>query len=337
MPGIPTLHYLRLEIKAISEAGEFEGWLSTYGNEDLGGDVIERGAFGESLKARHGVVRILLDHDLTHRAGTGFLTETPEGLHCRGVLNLDSPYGQQAYSEVKFYEQHGPPMEMSVGYKTQKDRWERQTRYVSKGDLWEGSLVCFGMNPQAQVTSVKAQEAPAMEGATAPATEQKAATAFEQVYRWMMLWEARYRMADALWASVESIVNDPALDEAGQTAAAEESLGQFGREVLAWMGQYREAYAGMATRAAGLDLELKKGAVLSARNKELVAAAATALAALLKAAGAQEEDEEPEEKAAESPPAASTTPAEVLEGADAQAVTGLVAEMRAFMGGWNHG
>jgi uncharacterized protein len=153
---------LALTIKTISETGQFEGMLSTYGHEDLGGDVIERGAFTSSLKARCGRLRILMDHDLTRRAGTGYITETPDGLHCRGVLIMDSPIGQQAYAEVKHYQMHGPPMALSIGYKTRKDRWKNGTRYIGEGELWEGSLVSFGMNPEAFVTSVK-RETPGMD------------------------------------------------------------------------------------------------------------------------------------------------------------------------------
>jgi HK97 family phage prohead protease len=64
--------------------------LSTYGNEDLEGDVIEHGAFTASLKARGDRVRILIDHDLTRRAGTGYITETPDGLHCPNMATTDS-------------------------------------------------------------------------------------------------------------------------------------------------------------------------------------------------------------------------------------------------------
>lgn len=81
---------LALAIKAISAAGQFEGMLSTYGHEDLGGDVIEGGAFTASLQARGGRVRILMDHDTTKRAGTGFVTETPDGLHCPNMAKTDS-------------------------------------------------------------------------------------------------------------------------------------------------------------------------------------------------------------------------------------------------------
>jgi HK97 family phage prohead protease len=334
--------YLRLEIKEISEAGEFEGWLSTYGNTDLGGDVIATGAFGTSLKARDGKVRILLDHDTTKRAGTGFITETPEGLYCKGILNLDSPYGRQAYAEVKFYQLNGPPMELSIGYKTRKDRWEQNTRHILEGDLWEGSLVCFAMNPQALVTSVKAQEG-GMDHSDNPAPpETKQATPFERIYRLMKLYSARWQMADALWSSVESILTDSRLDEAGQNAAAEQSLGQFNEAVMAWMGEYRalygEASGDSEALAADLALELKAGRVLSARNKELLAAAVEALSAVLKAAEPQEDGEE-EDEGEEDDDESKAAPAPVTGAADepfdAVAFTGLAAEMRAFIGGRN--
>jgi HK97 family phage prohead protease len=341
MPAVKTTAdaYLRLEIKAISEAGAFEGMLSTYGNEDLGGDVIQRGAFSQSLQTRGGVVRILLDHDTTKRAGTGYITETPEGLHCRGVLNLESPYGQQAYAEVRFYQDHGPAMELSIGYKTRKDRWEQNRRVILEGDLWEGSLVCFAMNPQAFVTSVKMQEG-GMEGAQDQGTrtppEIKEAAPFERLYQWMMLWEARYRMADALWSSVQSILEDTGLDEAGQTAAAEESLGQFTQAVLTWMRQYRDFYAAPAatTMSAHLSLEFKAGRVLSARNKQLVTSAVEALSALLKAADpANDDEDDSEEGEKQTDPELDTLSQEALNDADAAALVGLAAEMQSFLGG----
>ena len=38
-----------LQIKKLEDSGEFVGLASTYGNVDLGGDVIERGAFTNTI------------------------------------------------------------------------------------------------------------------------------------------------------------------------------------------------------------------------------------------------------------------------------------------------
>ena len=40
------------ELKEIADAGTFSGLGSTFGNVDLGGDIVEPGAFAESLDGR---------------------------------------------------------------------------------------------------------------------------------------------------------------------------------------------------------------------------------------------------------------------------------------------
>lgn len=42
----------RLEIKAVFEDGTFEGYASLFDAEDMGRDVVMRGAFAESLRAK---------------------------------------------------------------------------------------------------------------------------------------------------------------------------------------------------------------------------------------------------------------------------------------------
>ena len=51
------------EIKAIEEDGSFIAYGSTFGNEDLGGDVVVKGAFKKSIQSKN-VDDILLLHQL---------------------------------------------------------------------------------------------------------------------------------------------------------------------------------------------------------------------------------------------------------------------------------
>jgi hypothetical protein len=43
---------------------------------------------------------------------------------------MDSPIGQQAYAEIKHYQLHGPPMALSIGYQTRKDRWKALMKWT---------------------------------------------------------------------------------------------------------------------------------------------------------------------------------------------------------------
>src|SRR6266566_5269881 len=54
---------VRLQIKSLDEAGRFVGLASTYGNVDLGGDVVEPGAFQKTITDRGGEVPLLFAHD----------------------------------------------------------------------------------------------------------------------------------------------------------------------------------------------------------------------------------------------------------------------------------
>jgi hypothetical protein len=57
------------EVKSLGDDGTFEGYASTFGNKDSGGDVIMPGAFAKSIRTK-GVrgVKMLLDHDPRQRA-----------------------------------------------------------------------------------------------------------------------------------------------------------------------------------------------------------------------------------------------------------------------------
>lgn len=55
------------EFKALSAAGEFEGFASVYNNIGLDGDVVERGAFQQFEKTADGFIRVLYQHEQANR------------------------------------------------------------------------------------------------------------------------------------------------------------------------------------------------------------------------------------------------------------------------------
>ena len=78
------------EIKADDggQVGTFEGLASTFGNVDLDGDVIEPGAFKDSIK-QPGAVKLLWQHDAKQPIGVWkSIRETKSGLEVRGQLVL---------------------------------------------------------------------------------------------------------------------------------------------------------------------------------------------------------------------------------------------------------
>lgn len=141
--------------------GSFTGYLAVFGNEDLGGDIIEPGAFTKTLadarerKARDGdtyLFPILYQHDDKAPCG-GFLDahEDPHGLYVKGQLDLDTQLGRETYSGLKKGYMRG----LSIGYSTIKHKWVGDVRHLQQLQLFEGSVVTFAMNPEAMVGAVK--------------------------------------------------------------------------------------------------------------------------------------------------------------------------------------
>lgn len=146
-----TLSY-RLEIKSITDEGTFEGDLSVYRIKDLGGDVVEPGAYTKTLKDNGGRVPLLWQHDDTQPIGYLELTDSDRSLKAKGTLILSVARAREAYDLLKA----GVLKGLSIGYETIKDEVKGNVRYLKELRLWEGSVVTFPMLPDAQITSVKA-------------------------------------------------------------------------------------------------------------------------------------------------------------------------------------
>lgn len=141
-----------LEIKA-SEAGLFEGLASTYGTIDLGRDLVERGAFAETLAKRGAEVPILWAHDMASPVGLGQLADSAEGLRITGALDLETTSGREAYSRVRKRIVKG----LSIGFMLPDGGavMDGGVRRLKRIDLYEVSLVTLPMNTNARVTHIK--------------------------------------------------------------------------------------------------------------------------------------------------------------------------------------
>lgn len=137
-----------LEVKALKDR-EFEGYGSTFGNVDLGGDVVMPGAFTKSLAAK--MPKMLYQHRPDKIAGVWKeMHEDSKGLHVRGEF-INTTLGNDAYIEMKSGALDG----LSIGYAVVKDDGKRNPRRLTELDLWEVSVVTFPMNESALVDSIK--------------------------------------------------------------------------------------------------------------------------------------------------------------------------------------
>jgi HK97 family phage prohead protease len=149
--------YRFFEVKEIGEDGSFTGIASVYGEEDLGGDVIDKGAFRKTI-SESPEIPILWQHKPDEVIGSGTVKEWQNKILLEGKLDLEDPTALKAYRKLKGRLIKG----LSIGFRTMKSSWEkvegRMIRHISELKLFEVSVVTFPMLPSAQVTRVKHAE-----------------------------------------------------------------------------------------------------------------------------------------------------------------------------------
>lgn len=149
--------YKQVDIKMDSfdaETGIFEGYGSTFGNKDLGGDIVVKGAFSKCLASKdlHDI-DMLYSHDGKEIIGEFILIhEDEKGLKFKGQLYLKNI---QRADEVYFLMQKGKLKSMSIGYYTLDSEYDGKARMLKELELVEISVVRHPMNPEADITGVK--------------------------------------------------------------------------------------------------------------------------------------------------------------------------------------
>jgi HK97 family phage prohead protease len=143
----------RFELKSVGDAGTFIGLASTYGNVDLGGDMVMAGAFTKTLAEKRGQVPLLLGHNTNAPIGLATITDSLQGLIVKGELVLEADGAASAYALLK----KGVIKGLSTGYDTVKSVMDNGVRKLSELKLWEISLTAFPMNQSAQILSVKSE------------------------------------------------------------------------------------------------------------------------------------------------------------------------------------
>lgn len=147
-----------LDVKAVSEAGEFTGYAAVFNNEDLGRDVIVPNAFTKSLQRRPaGKVKMFRQHDPQEPIGVWLdLVEDKKGLRAKGKLILDTVKGRETHALMRAGALDG----LSIGFRTVKDRFDRAKgiRFLEEVDVPEISIVTFPLNPRATVSTVKGHD-----------------------------------------------------------------------------------------------------------------------------------------------------------------------------------
>lgn len=149
--------FTELDLKSVSDDGVFEGYASLFNREDLSHDVIQPGAFRETLTKRGaGAIKMLFQHDPAQPIGVwDEVREDSRGLYVRGRLMTAVAKAREVLALMRAGALDG----LSIGFKAVKARRDSRAgvRRIEKVDLWEISVVTFPMLPEARVAAVKSR------------------------------------------------------------------------------------------------------------------------------------------------------------------------------------
>jgi HK97 family phage prohead protease len=149
---------------ADTSKGVVTGYFAVFGNKDLDGDIIERGAFSKTIQERgpmgKQLIKYLLDHDKTKVvAKLQVLQEDEKGLYYEGKIGGHAA-GQDFLKmvESELINQH------SFGYYVPKDKSfydsNRKANIIKEVFMYEGSAIQFlGANPETNMIGLKSFDA----------------------------------------------------------------------------------------------------------------------------------------------------------------------------------
>lgn len=157
---------------ADAEKGEFTAYASVFGNVDSYGEVVEKGAFADTLKEwkdSGNPIPLLWGHNMSDPDyNVGAITEAKEdenGLLVKAQIDMDSPKAAQVFRLIK----SGRVGQMSFAFDVlegaegkldssdgEKDAGGGQSVYfLKKLKLYEVSVVPIGANQATEILSVK--------------------------------------------------------------------------------------------------------------------------------------------------------------------------------------
>lgn len=152
-------------VKEDATEGEFTALVAVFGNVDKQGDIIDPGAFTDTLaewKSKGQPIPIIWDHQWTdlfaHIGGVTDAQETETGLQITGQLDMNNPSAVQAYALLK----SGRVNQFSFTARAAEGGWSLESlddgtvvNHLTKLDLIEVGPTLRGANPETQLISIK--------------------------------------------------------------------------------------------------------------------------------------------------------------------------------------
>jgi hypothetical protein len=236
-----------VSFKADGQTGEFSAVFSRFNVKDADGDVTYPDAFSDGEEARvsawgHGWDQLPVGKGVIHFDGAQAWLD--------GRFFLETAAGREHYETVKAL---GPLQEWSYGYKVLDAApgvFEGESvRYLKRLQVIEVSPVMQGAGVGTHTAAIKSAEPKERK-----ALDFQAILVREQTER--DLWETRWQLERAMSESVESVLQDPTLDQQGKLALIQQSGAQYTQALVGWAT--RAILAGFGQDEKGLEASRTK-------------------------------------------------------------------------------
>ena len=128
------------------------GYASLFGQADMSGDVVQRGAFAASLLSMNDRLTMLFGHETAEPIGVwDRLFEDRTGLFVSGRLIGGNARADRTARLIR----EGALSGLSIGYRAKRvSRRNSGGRKLLELDLWEVSVVAFPMLRSARITQI---------------------------------------------------------------------------------------------------------------------------------------------------------------------------------------
>lgn len=153
--------------QSVDEQGVIKAFVAIFGNVDLGGDILEPGAFADSIAKK--LPKVIWHHDWEQPIGTTTMAKEvpagdpslPESIRENGGLYVEGQLvaGVQKADEARLLLKAGAIDEFSFGYWVDDGFLDKEGNFhLKKVEIFEWSPVLVGMNPKTVLVEAKAKK-----------------------------------------------------------------------------------------------------------------------------------------------------------------------------------
>lgn len=131
--------------------GTFSGFGNVTGYKDSYGDIVDPGAFLQTIKQNNGKFTLLRGHEVNEIAGMAEVDELLSGSGKKGLrvtrgLLFDTEVGRDTYTNIKMFRSLGKKPEMSIGWRPVDGKWYYDSKKEARV-LTEVKLFHIGILP----------------------------------------------------------------------------------------------------------------------------------------------------------------------------------------------